>query len=358
MGEEVSILSHEPEDADSRRAYEEVGVKILEGVKGKVPERGPSRCFFGPYVYDEMLGRRLGEVAGEYDVVVLVRPAMIQYVREASSATCVMADMVDDAILAERRELKSSFSPMCFFRRLKFLAGEYFFEKRYVGGIDPFIFVSEEDRLSFHRHHSTRHGVTIPNGVDTKYFSSSDERGSDQAGPTVMFLGNMVHSPNEEAALYLLDEIAPRIEMRVPSVKFVIVGSHPSKAMLARAGKNICITGWVADVRPYLRQASVVLLPMVSGTGIKNKLLEAWASGAAVVGSELVCQGVPAREGENILVGRTAAELADAAVRLIEDEDLRQRVGRQGRLTVEAQLTWETMAKKLMNEAARMLEEA
>jgi glycosyltransferase involved in cell wall biosynthesis len=345
MGDEVSVLSYATEDAEGSRAYEGAGVE-MRMVEGRVRQRGEGRCFFGPYVYDPNFGERLEAISGGYDVVVLVRPGVIQYAREARGAGCVVADMVDDAIVAERGSLWSDFRVGVFFRRLKFLVGEYVYEKRFARGIDSFIFVSERDSMSFGRRHGGVKVVTIPNGVDAGYFGSGLDQ-EEEGRATVMFLGNMDHPPNEAGARYLLDEIGPKIAERVPEVEFLIVGSNPSEAIRGKRGKNVCVTGWVEDVRFYFRRSTVVLLPMQTGTGIKNKLLEAWASGKAVVGTSLACQGVPARDGENILMGETAGELADATVRLLEDESLRKKIGAAGRATVEERLTWEKMGEEL-----------
>jgi glycosyltransferase involved in cell wall biosynthesis len=107
------------------------------------------------------------------------------------------------------------------------------------------------------------------------------------------------------------------------------------------------VTGWVPDLRPLLWAATVVTLPMRIGTGIKNKLLEAWSAGAAVVATPLACQGVPAEDEQNLLLGRTPAELAGQIVRLIRQGDLRARLGQAGQALVRRQFTWAAMAQRL-----------
>ena len=100
------------------------------------------------------------------------------------------------------------------------------------------------------------------------------------------------------------------------------------------------------------RRPDVVLLPMTSGTGIKNKLLEAWASGVAVVATPLACQGIPATDGENLLLGSDPAELAAAALRLLQDPELRTAIAAEGRRVVEARQTWRMMADGLRGAVA------
>jgi glycosyltransferase involved in cell wall biosynthesis len=83
------------------------------------------------------------------------------------------------------------------------------------------------------------------------------------------------------------------------------------------------------------------------GTGIKNKLLEAWAAGCAVVATTRACQGIPARHGQNLLQVDSPADLAAAVNRLIRDSDLRRRLGDAGRRTVLTHFTWPAAAERL-----------
>jgi len=137
------------------------------------------------------------------------------------------------------------------------------------------------------------------------------------------------------------------IWVREPGAKVVIVGASPPEAIRKFHGGNVEVTGWVDDVRPKLWQATVVVLPMRIGTGLKNKLLEAWAARRAVVATPRACQGVPARDGENLLLGRSPQALADAAVRLLRDAPLRGRLAQAGQKTVVTQFTWSAAADAL-----------
>jgi len=82
------------------------------------------------------------------------------------------------------------------------------------------------------------------------------------------------------------------------------------------------------------------MAPMRIGTGIKNKLLEAWAARTAVVATPLACQGIPARPEANLLVGCTADQLAGQALRLLDDAALQGRIAEAGRRTVEQEMAW------------------
>jgi glycosyltransferase involved in cell wall biosynthesis len=111
----------------------------------------------------------------------------------------------------------------------------------------------------------------------------------------------------------------------------------------------------VPDVRPWLRRAEVYACPMVSGTGIKNKLLEALACGAACVATPLACRGLNLVDDEHLLVSEDAEGLARAVFRLLEDASLRRRLGDAGRRYVLEHHTWEATAaayERLYEQAA------
>ncbi len=346
MGEDVSILSYEGKGAGVEK-YSALGVNLIPGPKGRPPRRGKSRCWGGLYVYDAFFGRQIEQESAGKDIAVLVRPYMLQYSKEASHAARVVADMVDDPILEERRKFWHDRNPVEWLRRLRFLMGEFRCERAFRSWVHCFIFVSPQDAENYSRRHPHNHVECIPNGVDAEYFACPDtiNRPKD---PVVMFLGNLLHPPNEDAALYLIREIAPLIWKLLPGTRFSIVGSNPSRQLRELTGPMVNVTGEVNDVRPMLWESTVALLPMRRGTGIKNKLLEAWAAGVPVITTPLACQGVPARDGENLLLGETPSDLAEKAVYLINNYPLQDRLAHQGRQTIEKCLTWELATQRFM----------
>jgi len=345
-GDEVSVLSFGDDDA-GRAAYGEVGVTVVAGPEGRHVGRGPARCLMGPYAFDTKMARAVGEHAGDFDVVALSGSRMLQYSPEASAAGMVLAEFVDDPVLEYRRRQSWTLNPVQLARRLKDRIGRRRYEAEFLAPVAVSTFVSEADCESFSQRHPTRTVGFVPNGVDTEYFAPPEEPRDVGPEPTVVFTGHMSNPNNQRAATYIVREVAPKIWERVPDAKIQIVGAHPSQAVLDLAGPDVEVTGRVDDMRPYLWSAGVVLLAMRSGTGIKNKLLEAWAARAPVVATPLACQGVPAEDGVNLLLGQTEDELAQRVADVLADDALRDRLAEAGRQTVRAELTWSTVAEQL-----------
>lgn len=344
---QVALLTY-PGPAEAQRAYTQAGVTLLAGPKGVPPYRGRARSRLAPYVFDPALAKHLAERAGDYDVVVLAHLNALQYAQEAAAAKHLIADIVDDPILEWSRKLWRTYSPLGWLENFRFRIGVRRYEKAFIERVDLACFVSEQDAESFGRRHGGVRTVAVPNGVSAAHFANPHpDNGRGDAQPTVLFLGNMSHVPNEDAALYLAREIAPRVWQTMPRARFVIAGCEPRQAVRDLAGPNIDVTGWVDDLRPTLWDATVVILPMRIGTGIKNKLLEAWAAEKPVIATPLACQGVPAKHQENIFLADTRNALADATVNLINDKPLRKRLARHGKQTIEESLTWPIAADRL-----------
>jgi glycosyltransferase involved in cell wall biosynthesis len=192
----------------------------------------------------------------------------------------------------------------------------------------------------------TGHGqvAVIPNGVDLEYYAPRSEP-EDAAG--LVFEGNMAFGPNVDAVLYFHRAIFPRIVARLPDATLTVVGKDPHPSIRALAGPRVRVTGTVEDVRPHVARAALFVCAMRKGAGIKNKILQAWAMGKAVVATPTSCGGLSYRDGENIRVAASPGAFSDAVVELLNDPERRRRLGREARATAEALYSWERRGTEL-----------
>jgi len=183
----------------------------------------------------------------------------------------------------------------------------------------------------------------IPNGIDVPYFTRSAAE-TDPSLRIIVFIGNYEYGPNVDAASWLATDIFPRIHRRVSNAQLNLVGNAPPPALQSFNGELVHVTGRVPDVRPYLEQAAVFVSPLRVGAGIKNKVLEAMSMGLPIVATRLSADGIGLREGENVLFGEDAEALANAAVRLLGDDQLRAAMGKNNRALIEERFTWARVA--------------
>jgi glycosyltransferase involved in cell wall biosynthesis len=159
--------------------------------------------------------------------------------------------------------------------------------------------------------------------------------------PAVVFSGNLEYHPNLEAVRWFARDIWPRFRHRAPEAEWRLIGRNPEAvAAVVRGVPGVRLIGPVEDAVAALAQGRVCVAPLLSGSGTRFKILEAWAARRAVVSTALGAEGLGARHGEQLWIADTAAEFADAIARLWEDAELRQRLGAAGRELYEQRFSW------------------
>jgi len=219
--------------------------------------------------------------------------------------------------------------------------------RRYISrAFRPFrrvVMVSDEDARALLELDPTLAVDVVPNGVDTQYLAPSPAVEPEEG--LIVFTGAMQWAPNAEAARFLATEVLPLLRSRRRRVRLAIVGRNPGPEIRGLAAiEEVEVTGEVPDIRHWLWRAQAFVCPMISGTGIKNKLLEALACGTPCVATPLSCQGIRVSPGRDLLVADSATDLAAAVSRLLDDEDLRSELGRHGREAVVAGHGWDSVA--------------
>lgn len=188
--------------------------------------------------------------------------------------------------------------------------------------------------------------AVIPNGVDVDRFAFGGAAGRDPA--TLIFTGNMGYHPNEEAVLWFAAEVWPQLRASRPALRFQIVGTSPTDRVRALAATpGIEVLGRVPDVGDCLRQATVAVCPMRSGSGIQNKVLEAMAAGTPVVATAIANRGVQGVAERDLLVADSAPAFAAAVDRALDDPALAERLREAGRSFVENEFRWEQHGARL-----------
>ena len=134
----------------------------------------------------------------------------------------------------------------------------------------------------------------------------------------IIFVAGFGHTPNADAAVWLVEEIFPKILEKVPDARLALVGSNPTEAVRALASERVEVTGRVSEVELRARYASarLALVPLRAGAGVKSKVVEALREGLPIVTTSVGAQGL--EDADNIIcVADEADGLADAGTRLL-----------------------------------------
>jgi sugar transferase (PEP-CTERM/EpsH1 system associated) len=227
-------------------------------------------------------------------------------------------------------------------------------ERRYLRLADHVLTVSESDRDAFASVADPAKLTAIPTGVDVEYFQPLL---IDETPHSLVFTGSMDWLPNEDAIFYFLDEIFPAIIQKLPDVVLEVVGRKPSRKLQARAEqeKNVTLTGWVEDIRPYLARAAVCIVPLRIGGGTRLKIFEAMAMAKAVISTSVGAEGLPVSSGGNIFLADTPKDFADRAIALLQNPSERRRIGTSARAMVQENYGWSQIAESFSQTLHRVM---
>lgn len=229
------------------------------------------------------------------------------------------------------------------------------YEKIHHSRASNMILVSSIDAEQVKKHCPASNVWVIPNGVDTDYYVSKNK--CKMTENILLFTGVMNYHPNNESIIYFIKEILPLVKRRVPNVKLLVAGKNPMPELRRMATRlpGIDLTGYVADMRPYFDKAAIYIAPMISGAGLKNKILEAWAMSKPVVAFPLSCDGIDAVDGYNALIAGSREEFADKIVKVLSDPMQSDKLAKNGRKTVEKSYSWISKSKMLEEVFSKVL---
>ncbi len=236
------------------------------------------------------------------------------------------------------------------------------YEGRTLARFDGVLAVSDVDRDTFARLYpgamkSPVH--VVQTGVDTDYFrATSDPQSAIRKG--LVFTGSMDWLPNEDAMLYFCRDVLPIVRAQEPETTVTIVGRAPTPAVrtLADEHAGVHVTGRVDDVRPYMRDAAVYIVPLRIGGGTRLKIFEAMAMGKAVVSTTIGAEGLPVVDGTHVVIADEPDAFARSVVALMRDPARRTALEAAARTLVLERYDWSAVAGELESALERFARRA
>ena len=218
------------------------------------------------------------------------------------------------------------------------------YEKNVFEHFDHCTIISKQDRdqLPFGQPDEV---TIVRNGVELEDFQPSNEAKT----VDVLFAGNMGYPPNVDAAVFLENEVMPLVRAQIPEAKLMLAGARPDQKVKDLSNNLTEVTGWVDDIRDCYAQAKVFVAPMMIGTGLQNKLLEAMAMEIPCITSTLANNALKAKSGSEVLIAKTAHEYADSVIELLQNPEKAKRIAAAGHELVSKQFSWEGATKPLLD---------
>lgn len=207
---------------------------------------------------------------------------------------------------------------------------------------DALTIISEPDSEAIpHRKNGEIH--IVPNGVDLNHFHPLER----EKRYDIVFCGNMQYQPNVQASVFLAQKVMPIVWQAIPTAKLLLAGATPVKKVRELENDRVVVSGTVDDIRECYASARIFVAPMVSGSGLQNKLLEAMAMRLPCITTPLANDALHAEPDTQVLIGDTPQEVADHIIDLLHNEAQRDNLAAAGHAFVKEHYSWLASGRQL-----------
>jgi O-antigen biosynthesis protein len=182
-------------------------------------------------------------------------------------------------------------------------------------------------------------------GIDTSLY---DFRPDGREPFTMLFLGSFRHLPNVEALQWFVQFVLPKVRAAEPRARLIVIGSDPPPRHSLPDAEAIELIGFVDDVREPLSRYAVFVCPILSGSGVRVKLLEAFAAGIPVVSTRLGAEGLAEKDGDSCALADDPEAFAERVVRLLQHPAKAAELANRARAEVVEHRDMRTMTAKLV----------
>ena len=284
--------------------------------------------------------------SGAFDVVHVDQLWMAQYALAArenvSTTPRLILDQHNAVHLIPKRLATDETHPL----KQKLLAREAglltTYEATVCRSFDHVVWVTEEDRhavasLTGSEANGPPPSTVIPICADPNQIKPV---GSVSAKKRITFLGGLHWPPNAQGIVWFAKHVFPAVWAEVSDAVLTVIGKSPPAEL---AGPGVDVTGYIADLTPYLNETAVFIVPLHAGGGMRVKILDAWSWGLPVVSTTIGAEGMDVQHGENLLIADTGQSFAQAVTRILQNPALGEKLGRRGRQTVLEKYNWQTI---------------
>ncbi len=218
------------------------------------------------------------------------------------------------------------------------------FEQKHIEDFDGIITITEKDESFFRKEGYKKPLMTINAGVD---FSKIKYHPSEEIHNDLCFIGNMEWLPNIQGIEWFMKFIFPIVQQAYPSIVLHVAGKNMSRAMMERKVAGIVFHGTVDSADEFMKAHGILIVPLLSGSGMRLKIIEAMASGKCIVSTSVGAEGIEYVEGESIHIADSIDAFARLIITLIQDTAKIKNTEIKARKLAEEKYNWEKLADKM-----------
>jgi glycosyltransferase involved in cell wall biosynthesis len=328
-------------------AIEEIGVRVIPirlspvaaGLKTALKAPFSQNPLEIDFYYDGRFQKVVDELCAKekFDIGMAFFHRTAAYIRDKPFKKVLIAE--DSRVLYQSRSFESTKrSPAQKFIRWRELRKLLQYEPDIIGKFDLTTFVTKADIEAAREGNPEARYFLLKNGVDIEDFPFKSSH-ADREG--ISFWGKLNIWSNEVMAHNILDNILPKIQHELPETSCIIAGAHPKSDLRKKANEKVTIIADPPEISIAGNKAAIMLNPHYYASGIQNKVLQAMALGCCVVTTPTGVQGITARHGIEVMIGKDDDELAAHCLTLLKDTSLREKIARNARTMIEQNYTWE-----------------
>ncbi|MBR4134986.1 MAG: glycosyltransferase [Bacteroidales bacterium] len=227
-------------------------------------------------------------------------------------------------------------------------------ERKILQSVDGYLTISTPDYEFFHALSPDTVGEVLTFGIDLeKYDDEDDYIPSDE--PSIFHLGSMNWTPNVEGIEWFLDEVWPEILKEHPELTFTIAGHHIPESLYERKDPHVIMAGSVPDANEFMLQHDIMVVPLLSGSGIRIKIIEGMALGKVVITTSVGAQGLDVENGKHLFIADTPEEFVSVISKCVATPDLCSIIGENAREFISVHHNSALLKDQLMDFYNRML---
>lgn len=196
-----------------------------------------------------------------------------------------------------------------------------------IARVDAIAAMTPEDQKALHTLGARAPIHIAPVGIDTAQYTSALK-----PDPQVVFhIGAMDWLPNQEGMRWFLEKVWPLVSKQIPEARFRMAGKKMPPSFKSFECASVEVGDFVQDAKAYMASGGIMVVPLFSGSGMRVKIIEGMAMGKAIVSTSIGIEGIPATDGQELLIADNEAAFADAVIRLLRSQQLQLEIGKRAR---------------------------
>ncbi len=269
----------------------------------------------------------------QFDVVQLEMLYMAPYVetiREHSKAMIVLrAHNVEHKIWERIAKETKFFLKRWYINHLAKTLKDY--ELSALETVDGVAAITRKD-AAFFRKYCSKPVIDIPYGVYPEEFTPKYDI---ESTPKFYHIGSMNWMPNSEGIRWFIEEVLPKTVEKVPGFVYHLAGRNMPEWLKTLKNKHVDVVGEVPDAKAFVTNNDVAIVPLLSGSGIRIKIIESMALGKTVITTRVGAEGILYDEEVNVIIAENIAKMVEAIRAINENPQIAVRIGQAARKLVE-----------------------